>query len=84
MLISTAVSTHMLKRIAEYNNIEYAETLTGFKNMCSLALKETKYNNKNVLICFEEAIGFTENFNGIIVYDKDGVMTGNVILQLAN
>lgn len=42
MLISTAVSTHMLKRMADYNNIEYAETLTGFKNMCSLALKETK------------------------------------------
>ena len=80
MLISTVVSTNMIKRMAEYNNIEYAETLTGFKNMCSLALKETKQFNKNVLICFEEAIGFTENFSGIIVYDKDGVSTGNIML----
>ena len=42
MLISTVVSTHMIKRMAEYNHIEYAETLTGFKNMCQLAMKETK------------------------------------------
>lgn len=34
----------------------------------------------NVLICFEEAIGFTVNFSGIVVYDKDGVSTANVVL----
>ena len=55
-VVTTVVSSKMLKRIAEVEGITYSDTLTGFKwigNEC-IRLQESGYD---ILFSFEEALG---------------------------
>jgi phosphoglucomutase/phosphopentomutase len=78
MLYST-VSSHILKSIAEKEGFSCEDTLTGFKWMGNKA-HDLLAQNKRVLFCFEEAIGFMCGSN---VLDKDGVSAEAVAAEMA-
>ncbi len=70
-VMTTVVSSSLLRRIAEALGAEYAETLTGFKWIANKAI-EFKQKGITFVFGFEEALGYTA---GDIVRDKDGVST---------
>ncbi|XP_023232490.1 phosphoglucomutase-2-like [Centruroides sculpturatus] len=77
-MISSTVSSKILKAIASKKGFNFVETLTGFKWMANKAC-ELMANGKTVLFAFEEAIGF---MCGTTVLDKDGVGAAMAIAQL--
>ena len=78
MLYST-VSSNILKSIAEKEGFKCEDTLTGFKWMGNRASDLIK-QNKKILFCFEEAIGFMCGTN---VLDKDGISAEAIIAEMA-
>lgn len=78
-MLSSAVSSHMLKALAAHEGFHWEETLTGFKWLCSRAC-ELRAEGYEVLMCFEEAIGYCL---GGLVHDKDGVSAGAVFAEMA-
>jgi len=78
-MLTTAVSTQMLSRMAEVEGFRYEETLTGFKWLGASAGKLAKEGLK-VLFCFEEAIGYCLSDR---VFDKDGLTAAAAFAELA-
>ena len=76
VMLTSAVSTFMLKRMADVEGFYYEETLTGFKWMGNRT-RELESQGYRVLFAFEEALGymFPE-----VVYDKDGIAAMMVFL----
>jgi phosphomannomutase len=66
---TTIVSSRLLSQIAAAHDVDYFETLTGFKWIANRAIKET-LAGKNFLMGYEEALGYTI---GNLVRDKDGI-----------
>lgn len=77
-MLSSAVSSKMLRSMAEKEGFHHEETLTGFKWLGnkSLELVEKGYDAP---YAFEEAIGY---MFGEIVRDKDGIAAATVFLSL--
>ena len=67
--------------MAQKHHVHFAETLTGFKWLATVAREHT---DKRAVFAFEEAIGYTCGDNELIVGDKDGVSACCVMLELAN
>lgn len=78
-LISSAVSSSILRHIAAKEGMQFEDTLTGFKWMGSRA-QELQLKGFRPLLAFEEAIGF---MCGTRVFDKDGVTAAGVMAQMA-
>eukprot|EP00924_Labyrinthula_sp_SR-Ha-C_P013396 snap_masked-scaffold_5-processed-gene-1.39-mRNA-1 protein AED:0.01 eAED:0.01 QI:0/-1/0/1/-1/1/1/0/631 len=79
-VVTSTVSSKLMKRVAEVEGLTYGETLTGFKwigNKCA----DFEAAGKQVLFSYEEAIGFCV---GDLVKDKDGVVAAAVFAQLAS
>ncbi|HET9233432.1 MAG TPA: phospho-sugar mutase, partial [Candidatus Eisenbacteria bacterium] len=79
VVMTTVVSTSLLRRMAEGFGTEYAETLTGFKWIANKAI-ELKPKGITFVIGFEEALGYTA---GEVVRDKDGVSTALLTADMA-
>ena len=56
-MLSSAVSSRMIGALAAAEGFHWEETLTGFKWLCSRAV-ELRQSGYEVLMCYEEAIGF--------------------------
>ncbi|XP_078457241.1 phosphopentomutase [Lampetra planeri] len=78
-MLSSTVSSKILRAIAHKEGFHFEETLTGFKWMGNRA-KELMDQGKTVLFAFEEAIGF---MCGTTVLDKDGVSAAAVAAEMA-
>ena len=78
-VLTTVVSSRMLKAVAAAEGIEYHETLTGFKWLGNKAL-ELADANRAVLFSYEEALGFCV---GDTVADKDGISAAVVFVEMA-
>lgn len=79
-MLSSTVSSKILKRMAEVEGFHFIETLTGFKWMGNIAYDLTRSNSKNrVLFAFEEAIGYMCNTE---ILDKDGISAAAQLAQL--
>lgn len=78
-MISSTVSSKILKAIAAKEGFNFVETLTGFKWMANKA-HELMKQGKKVLLAFEEAIGY---MCGTAVLDKDGINAAMQVAQLA-
>lgn len=78
MLYST-VSSQILKSMSEKEGFSCEDTLTGFKWMGNRAHDLIK-ENKKILFCFEEAIGFLCSMN---VLDKDGISAEAIMAEMA-
>jgi phosphomannomutase len=78
-VMTTVVSTSLLRRMAEELGVEYVETLTGFKWIANKAI-EFKQKGIRFVFGFEEALGYTA---GDIVRDKDGISTALLTADMA-
>ncbi|KAH8331645.1 hypothetical protein KR074_008924 [Drosophila pseudoananassae] len=79
VMISSTVSSKILKAMAEREGFTFFDTLTGFKWMGNKAI-EQEQAGKTVLFAFEEAIGFMV---GTAVLDKDGVSAATHVATMA-
>jgi phosphoglucomutase len=83
VVISTIVSTSMIKLIAEKYNAKYLAVLTGFKYICHeiKKLEENKENNFEFVFGFEESYGY---LSGTYTRDKDAVVAAMLVCEMAN
>ncbi|KAH8418392.1 hypothetical protein KR222_008472 [Zaprionus bogoriensis] len=79
VMISSTVSSKILKSMAEVEGFTHIETLTGFKWMGNKAI-EQKAAGKTVLFAFEEAIGYMMSTR---VFDKDGISAAAQVATMA-
>ncbi|KAL1962327.1 hypothetical protein VTN77DRAFT_9818 [Rasamsonia byssochlamydoides] len=76
VVLSSAVSSIMLEKMAKAHGIRYQETLTGFKWMGNIARK-LEEDGYEVPFAYEEALGY---MFPKICYDKDGITAAAVFL----
>lgn len=76
-VLSTAVSTGMLEKMAVAKGFHFEETLTGFKWMGNIARK-LEESGFSVPFAFEEALGY---MFPSVCYDKDGIAAAMVFLS---
>ena len=69
---NSIVSSSILKKIAGHYNIEFKETLTGFKWLAKV---------KNLTFGYEEALGYAVDAK--TVNDKDGISAAITVAQIA-
>lgn len=69
VMVSSTVSSMILRSMAAREGFTFFDTLTGFKWIGNKAI-EQEQAGKKVLFAFEEAIGFMV---GTSVFDKDGI-----------
>lgn len=79
-VISTIVSTLMIKKVCADNNIKYFECLTGFKYIGELIAEFEKSGSFTFLLGFEESFGYLK---GTYARDKDSVVAAMLITQMA-
>ena len=72
ILANSIVSSSLLKKIAEHYNLEFRETLTGFKWLAKIP---------GLTFGYEEALGYCVDSSS--VNDKDGISAGLMLAQLA-
>ena len=77
-MLSSAVSSKMLRSMAQHEGFHYEETLTGFKWLGNKSL-ELVARGYIAPYAFEEAIGY---MFGDIVRDKDGIAAAAIFLSL--
>lgn len=75
-VLTTAVSSGMLEKMAAARGIRFVETLTGFKWMGNVARKLEK-DGFSVPFAYEEALGYMFS---PVCYDKDGITAATVFL----
>ena len=78
-MVASAVSSKMLKAIAEREGFRFEETLTGFKWIGS-RMVELRGEGYDACFGYEEAIGFA---CGDVVSDKDGISAAAVFAEMA-
>ena len=69
---NSIVSSSLLKKIAEHYNLEFKETLTGFKWLAKV---------KGLTFGYEEALGYAVDAR--TVNDKDGISAAIAVAQIA-
>lgn len=80
-MVSTAVSSKMIKSMAAIEGFQYHEVLTGFKWIGNKA-QHLQDQGVNCLFGYEEAIGFM--VGNLRCLDKDGIRGAVVFAELAN
>ena len=70
---NSIVSSSIVKKIAEHYNLEFKETLTGFKWISKI---------DNLLFGYEEALGYCVDQKN--VNDKDGISAALILVQIVN
>ncbi|EMP35877.1 Phosphoglucomutase-2 [Chelonia mydas] len=79
-MLSSTVSSKILRAIALKEGFHFEETLTGFKWMGNRA-KQLTDQGKTVLFAFEEAIGY---MCSPVVLDKDGVSAAVITAEMSS
>jgi phosphomannomutase len=80
LVITTIVSSSLLRRMAAELGAHYRETLTGFKWIANQAIELKASRGYRFVFGFEEALGYTV---GEVVRDKDGVGAALLFADLA-
>ena len=82
VVVSTIVSTNMIKPIADKYNVEVRKTLTGFKYIGEQILNLEQENRKeDYLFGFEESYGY---LSGTHARDKDAINASLLICEMAS
>lgn len=79
-VVSTIVSTLMIKKVCADNNIKYFDVLTGFKYIGEKIAEFERDDSYNFLLGFEESFGYLK---GTYARDKDAVVASMLITQMA-
>jgi len=77
LVVTTIVSSDLLSKIADFYEVKYAETLTGFKWIVRPGIEDKRLR---FVFGYEEALGFAL---GDSVRDKDGITSALVFAELA-
>lgn len=80
VIIKTIVTTELVKKIADYHNIEVLDVLTGFKYIGEKIEEFNKNNNKKYVFGFEESYGYLA---GEYSRDKDAVVAAMLIAEMS-
>lgn len=80
LVVSTVVSSPLVAELARARGARFEETLTGFKWICSAALRLEAKESVSFAFGYEEAIGFSI---GRAVRDKDGISAALWFAELA-
>ncbi|KAK7868520.1 hypothetical protein R5R35_004804 [Gryllus longicercus] len=78
-MISSAVSSHILKSMAKFEGFNFRDTLIGFKWLANTAIDLVK-EGKTVIFAFEESYGY---MCGTDIPNKDAITAGIHIAELA-
>ncbi|XP_054722238.1 phosphopentomutase-like [Uloborus diversus] len=78
-MISSTVSSKILRSIAQKEGFTFYETLTGFKYMANKAA-QAEERGLHFVFAFEEAIGYMCSTS---VMDKDGIRAALLVFELA-
>ena len=78
--ISTIVTSKMVRRICDVNNIHFDETFTGFKFMAEKLAEYQRDGSYQYVLAFEESYGY---MMGDYVRDKDAVTACVMITEMA-
>ncbi|WUI00545.1 phospho-sugar mutase [Spirillospora sp. NBC_00431] len=79
LVVTTIVSSSLLRSIAAAHHVRYAESLTGFKWIMRAASPSDR-----LVFGYEEALGYSVGDNrGVLVNDKDGIGAALAITALA-
>ncbi len=76
LVATTVVSSSMLAKVAAAHEVEFVETLTGFKWLAGAAIDRPGHRT---LLLYEEALGYCI---GDLVRDKDGISAAIVAVEL--
>ena len=79
-IVKSIVTGNLGKDIAKSFGVECINTLTGFKNICSMPNKWDKTKEYKFIFGYEESIGYVY---GDHVRDKDGVVSSMMIVEMA-
>lgn len=79
-IVKSLVTGEMAKPICERFGVSLFNTLTGFKNICSLPNEWDKTHEYKFIFGYEESIGYTY---GDYVRDKDAVVSSMMIAEMA-
>ena len=79
-VISTIVSTLMIKKVCSENDVKYFEVLTGFKYIGERIAEFEQNDSYSFLLGFEESFGYLK---GTYARDKDSVVAAMLITQMA-
>jgi phosphomannomutase len=79
LVVTTIVSSSLLSRMARDRDVDYRETLTGFKWIADEAIHAER-EGLAFVFGYEEALGFTM---GPLVRDKDGIGAALRLAELA-
>ncbi len=79
-MVKSIVTGDFGAKMASKSNVDFYETLTGFKNICGKAIEVEKNGGKKFLFGYEESIGYVY---GTHVRDKDAVVTTMLIAEMA-
>ena len=78
--LTTIVSTSMVRRICEMNDVHFDETFTGFKFMAEKIAEYNQNDSYQYLLAFEESYGYMV---GDYVRDKDAVTAAMLVAEMA-
>ena len=78
--LSTIVSTTMVQRICEANDVHFEATFTGFKFMAEKLAEYKEKGNYEYILAFEESYGY---MMGDYVRDKDAVTASMMAAEMA-
>lgn len=78
--LSTIVSTTMVQRICEMNDVHFEATFTGFKFMAEKLAEYKAKGNYDYILAFEESYGY---MMGDYVRDKDAVTASMMAAEMA-
>ena len=78
--LSTIVSTTMVQRICEANDVHFEATFTGFKFMAEKLAEYKAKGNYEYILAFEESYGY---MMGDYVRDKDAVTASMMVAEMA-
>jgi len=80
LFICSAVSSRMLKKLAETEGCRFEDTMTGFKWMANKSMEVRNKEQFEHLLAYEEALGYQLSEK---VADKDGVSASGVWVEMA-
>jgi phosphomannomutase len=80
LVVSSIVSSPMLRDVAEAHGAHHETTLTGFKWICLAGLERERERGWHPVLGYEEALGYAI---GGLVRDKDGISAAVVVADLA-
>lgn len=80
-IITSVVSSPLIDKICEQNNIKLYKTLTGFKSLGTLGKQlQEQYSKQAQILLYEESCGYVVNTN---YFDKDGIYATLMLCEIA-